>query len=235
MPKVGMEPIRRAQVIRAVIETVAEQGLEALTMDTVAKQAGVSKGVVNYYFAGKRDLLLQSFQAFLESYNQQIVDLIQPDMGAMDMMGIVIDVCFPDGDVVLPLRQHDPKIGAQGPPSEGTDPVFSVELLGKVFVHFLTKTVVDRDFQKIHQKVYSTYRQGMIAIVQQGIAAGEFRDVDPAEAAYGVMALIEGMVLYRNIGFRPMSPQRYRSVCRDFARRYLINDQRTPISERSSL
>ena len=53
MPKVGMEPIRRAQIIGAVIETVAEQGLEALTMDAVARTAGVSKGVVNYYFVTK--------------------------------------------------------------------------------------------------------------------------------------------------------------------------------------
>lgn len=225
MPKIGMEPIRRAQVIRAVIETVAERGLEALTMDTVARRAGVSKGVVNYYFAGKRDLLLQSFQAFLESYNQQIVDLIQPDMGAMDMMGIVIDVCFPDTDVPLPLRQHDPKVGGQMQTETGPDPGFSVELLGKVFVHFLTKTILDGDFQKVHQTVYETYREGMITIVRQGIASGEFRDVDPDEAAYGLMALIEGMVMYRNVGFRPMSPQHYRSVCRDFARRYLINDK----------
>ena len=50
MPKLGMEPIRRAQVIRAVIESVADEGLEALTMDGVAKKARISKGVVNYYF-----------------------------------------------------------------------------------------------------------------------------------------------------------------------------------------
>jgi hypothetical protein len=43
MPKTGMAPIRRAQVIRAVIESVAEQGLEALTMDAVARKANVSK------------------------------------------------------------------------------------------------------------------------------------------------------------------------------------------------
>ena len=223
MPKVGMEPIRRTQVIRAVIESVAEKGLEALTMDAVAKRADVSKGVVNYYFAGKRDLLLQSFNAFLESYNQQIVDLIQPDMGAMEMMGIVIDVCFPDGDVALPLWKHDPKIEAKAQPEGKPDPAYSIDQLGKVFVHFLTKTILDRDFQAVYQKVYNTYLEGMKTIIQHGIAAGEFRDVDPDEAALGLMALIEGMVMYRNIGFRPLPPQNYRSVCKDFARRHLNN------------
>lgn len=212
MPKVGMEPIRRAQVIRAVIESVAEQGLEALTMETVAKKAGVSKGVVNYYFAGKRNLLLQSFHAFLESYNQQIVDLIQPGMGAMDMMEVVIDVCFPDGEVMLPISEQEP------------NPTYPIDLLGKVFVHFLTKTILDRDFQEVYHKVYTTYLEGMKTIIQQGIVAGEFRDVNPDEAAYGLMALIEGLVMYRNIGFRPLSPQNSRTLCKDFARRYLAKD-----------
>jgi AcrR family transcriptional regulator len=218
-----MEPIRRVQVIRAVIETVAEHGLESLTMDAVARKAGVSKGVVNYYFAGKRDLLLQSFHAFLESYNQQIVVLIQPDMGTMEMMDIVIDVCFPDDDVALPLWKNDPKIEGKAQPENGPDPTYSIDQLGKVFVHFLTKTIVDREFQAVYKKVYNTYLEGMKIIIQHGIAAGEFRDVDPDEAAYGLMALIEGMVMYRNIGFRPLSPQNYRTVCKDFARRYLHN------------
>jgi AcrR family transcriptional regulator len=220
-----MEPIRRTQVIRAVIESVAEKGLEALTMDAVAKRADVSKGVVNYYFAGKRDLLLQSFNAFLESYNQQIVDLIQPGMGAMEMMGIVIDVCFPDGDVALPLWKHDPKIEAKAQPEGKPDPAYSIDQLGKVFVHFLTKTILDREFQAVYQKIYDTYLEGMKTIIRQGIAAGEFRKVDPDESAYGLMALIEGMVLYRNIGFRPLSPQNYRAVCKDFARRHLGKGQ----------
>ena len=122
MPKIGMTPVRRVQVITAVIETIAEHGLEALTVDAVARQAGVSKGVVNYYFAGKRDLLLQSFQAFLESYNQQIVDRVQPEMGAMEMLEVVIDVCFPEGEVCLPLRKHDPGTDGRKSPPAGSEP-----------------------------------------------------------------------------------------------------------------
>ena len=223
MPKVGMEPIRRTQVIRAVIECVAEQGLEDLTMDAVAKKAGVSKGVVNYYFAGKRDLLLQSFHAFLESYNQQIVDLIQPDMGPMELLGVVIGVCFPEGDVALPLWRHDPKIKGKTRPEDGPDPAFSIDQLGKVLVHFLSKTIQDTDFQDVYIKVYDTYLEGMQTIIQHGMATGNFRNVDPEEAAYSLMALIEGMVMYRNVGFRPLSPQKYRTMCNDIARQYLNN------------
>jgi hypothetical protein len=63
----------------------------------------------------------------------------------------------------------------------------------------------------------------MKTIIQHGVAAGDFREVDPDETAYGLMALIEGMVLYRNIGFHPLSPQNYRAICLNFAQRYLQN------------
>ena len=62
----------------------------------------------------------------------------------------------------------------------------------------------------------------MKTIIKYGIDKGEFRDVDPDESAYGLMGLIEGLVMYRNIDFRPMSPHNYRKVCKAFARRYLI-------------
>ena len=73
----------------------------------------------------------------------------------------------------------------------------------------------------MYLKVYNAYLEGMKTIIQGGIANGEIRDVDPDEAAYALMALIEGMVMYRNTGFRPLSQHNHRSVCRDFARRYL--------------
>ena len=193
------------------------------TIDGVAKRAGVSKGVVNYYFAGKRDLLLQSFEAFLESYNQQIVDLLRPEMGAMEMMEIVIDVCFPDGDVALPLRQNDPGIEDKPIPRDGDDPTYSIEQLGKVFLHFLTKTILDNDFKDVYQKIYDTYLEGTKSIIKEGINNGEFRHVDPDQAAYSIMALIEGMVMYRNTGFHPLPPKTQRMMCKDFARRYLCN------------
>lgn len=220
MPKVGMAPIRRAQVIRAVFEIVAKQGLEALTMDAVAKTAKVSKGVVNYYFAGKRDLLLQSFQAFLESYHQQMAELVDlSNMSAADMVGVVIDVCFPDGDVALSIGKTDHQ--GKVPPESQSDLTYSIEQLGKVFVHFIAKTILDKDFQAVYRKIYTTYLEGIKMIIEHGMATGEFRKVDPKKAAYGLMALIDGMVMYRNIGFQPLSPQHYRTVCKDFTRRHL--------------
>jgi TetR/AcrR family transcriptional repressor of bet genes len=222
MPKVGMGPIRRAQVIQAVIQRIVEGGLETLTMDAVAKKAGVSKGVVNHYFAGKRDLLLKSFQAFLESYNQRMINLIHPDLSAMDMLYFIIDVCFPDSEVVLPLWQDDPQKMRKPMPVDGSAPRFSMEELGKVYVHFLAKTLLDQDFKAVYLKAYAAYLTGTMEVIQQGVETGEFRDVDPREAACGFLALVDGMIIYYNIGFQPLSPPDIKQMCRDYIQRYLL-------------
>ena len=69
MPKVGMGPIRKNQVINAALACISESGFEKFTLESVARKAGISKGVVSYYFKVKEDVILQSFRAFLDHYN----------------------------------------------------------------------------------------------------------------------------------------------------------------------
>src|SRR5258706_4733343 len=56
-PKRGVAPIRRAEIVRATIRCLARDGYSALTMKRVAREAGVSQGILHYYFADKRAIL----------------------------------------------------------------------------------------------------------------------------------------------------------------------------------
>ena len=60
-----IEAARRKQLVECAIEAIAELGFERASLAEVARRAGVSKGVVSYYFAGK-DALIQ--QAVLHIY-----------------------------------------------------------------------------------------------------------------------------------------------------------------------
>jgi len=57
MPKVGMEPVRRQQLIDATIESVAELGLQGTTINSISKKAGLSSGIISHYFGGKQGLI----------------------------------------------------------------------------------------------------------------------------------------------------------------------------------
>jgi TetR/AcrR family transcriptional repressor of bet genes len=56
MPKVGMEPIRRRQLIAATIEAIHQAGFGQTTVAEVSRRAGLSSGIVAHYFQEAEDL-----------------------------------------------------------------------------------------------------------------------------------------------------------------------------------
>ena len=67
------DPIRnRAALIEAATAVIVEQGLAKLTVDAVAKAAGVTKGGLFHHFASKDDLIQGVLSEMLESGERQI-------------------------------------------------------------------------------------------------------------------------------------------------------------------
>ena len=58
MTKHLSETERRAQILRAARSVFIEKGYLAARVEDVAKQAGMSKGAVYFYFSSKRELFL---------------------------------------------------------------------------------------------------------------------------------------------------------------------------------
>jgi TetR/AcrR family transcriptional regulator, fatty acid metabolism regulator protein len=52
-----IEAARRAQIVTAAIDTIAEFGYGQASLAKIAERAGTSKGVISYHFAGKDDLI----------------------------------------------------------------------------------------------------------------------------------------------------------------------------------
>ncbi|MBH1934905.1 TetR/AcrR family transcriptional regulator [Streptomyces sp. AV19] len=52
-----IEQARRAQIIDAAVEVLAERGFAKASLAQIAQRAGISKGVISYHFAGKEELL----------------------------------------------------------------------------------------------------------------------------------------------------------------------------------
>ena len=59
---------RRNQLINSTIQTIAESGLSAVTLAKIASQAGLSPGIVNFYFKSKKQLLLDTLKYIDQEY-----------------------------------------------------------------------------------------------------------------------------------------------------------------------
>jgi TetR/AcrR family transcriptional regulator, fatty acid metabolism regulator protein len=54
-----IERARRAQIVQAAIDTIAEVGYARASLARIGARIGISKGLIGYHFAGKDDLIKQ--------------------------------------------------------------------------------------------------------------------------------------------------------------------------------
>ena len=61
-----IETARRAQIVVAAIDTIAEVGFARASLSRIGARIGISRGLISYHFAGKDDLIKQVVLEILE-------------------------------------------------------------------------------------------------------------------------------------------------------------------------
>ena len=81
-----IEAARRAQIIECAIDAIAELGFAQASLAQIAKRAGISTGVISYYFAGKDDLIA-AVAAHVYAVGEAHIDpLVQRDSSLRDAL-----------------------------------------------------------------------------------------------------------------------------------------------------
>lgn len=153
---------RPGQIIEAALEVFGQKGLANARLDDIAKRAGVSKGTIYLYFENKEALFRQMIRE----------------------------------TAVAAIERSEQRPASGGPADQLTNlmteywrfvtsPAFSTIhrlVIGELhqfpdLAHFYAEEVIARGMQLI------------TGILRRGMAAGEFREVDPAAAARMLVAL----------------------------------------------
>ncbi|MBB3665278.1 AcrR family transcriptional regulator [Prauserella sediminis] len=71
MPRRVDHDERREEIVIGVIAVMAEQGLEAVSLRSVAQAAGVSMGRVQHYFSSKAELIQHACKLFIQRATAQ--------------------------------------------------------------------------------------------------------------------------------------------------------------------
>ncbi|AXQ94191.1 transcriptional regulator BetI [Cereibacter azotoformans] len=72
MPKLGMEPIRKAALVKATIAEIGRAGSLDVTVSQIARQAGMSSALAHHYFGGKEALFLAAMSHVLSLYGAEV-------------------------------------------------------------------------------------------------------------------------------------------------------------------
>lgn len=94
MPKVGMEPVRRRELIDAAIRTIGEHGSLDVTVAQIAQEAGVSAALAHHYFGGKDQLILATMRHLLRELSKDLSASIRPTQTPHERIAAIISVNF---------------------------------------------------------------------------------------------------------------------------------------------
>lgn len=94
MPKVGMQPIRRKQLINATIQCIYREGLLGTTVKKVSQEAGVSSGIINHYFGGKDHMLEATMREVLLRHQRSGILRLRDCQTHEDRIRTIIEINF---------------------------------------------------------------------------------------------------------------------------------------------
>jgi AcrR family transcriptional regulator len=96
---------RRRKILDTAETTIADYGLEQLTMGALAEQAGISKGTLYLYFESKQAVLHELFERHYAAWRDRLIARIEPGMSDADFCAVFFrstrSDSFLDSDVPL--------------------------------------------------------------------------------------------------------------------------------------
>jgi TetR/AcrR family transcriptional regulator, fatty acid metabolism regulator protein len=86
-----IETARRAQLVECAIDAIAELGYANASLAEIARRASVSKGVISYHFADKRELIQQVIDTVMEKAGAVMLPRIFAEHSAAGMLRAYIE------------------------------------------------------------------------------------------------------------------------------------------------
>lgn len=71
MSRANVKDKRKAQLISAALDSIAKRGLLETTITHISKGAGMSRGIINFYFTSKEMMLRETLKTLIDEYEAE--------------------------------------------------------------------------------------------------------------------------------------------------------------------
>jgi len=85
------EAARRAQIVQAAIDTIAEVGIARASLARIGERIGISKGLIGYHFGGKDELITQVVAEIVEEGKAYMTPRILAEPAGPEMLRAYIE------------------------------------------------------------------------------------------------------------------------------------------------
>ncbi|MFH9368345.1 TetR/AcrR family transcriptional regulator [Streptomyces anulatus] len=165
----------REDVLAAAMATIAERGLDGLTMAGLGREVGMSSGHLLYYFRTKDELLLQTLEWSERRLGAERGALLARPGTARGRLDAYIDLYLPAG-------HRDPHW------------TLWLEVWGR------SQNDDDDDARARQAAIEGVWHRDLVALLAEGVSRGEFRPVDADRFAARLRALLDGFSIHVTVG-----------------------------------
>ncbi|MFJ8229036.1 TetR/AcrR family transcriptional regulator [Streptomyces sp. NPDC094448] len=160
----------RESVLAAAMATIAEHGLDALTMAGLGRDVGMSSGHLLYYFGTKDELLLRTLEWSEGRLGAERAALLARQAPAAERLTGYVELYVPDGP---------------------RDPHWTL------WLEVWNRSAGAAESARARQSaIEGAWHRDLVALLAEGISHGEFRRVDPDRFAVRLRALLDGLSVH---------------------------------------
>jgi len=161
--------MRRAQLTRAAYKVVGEKGYSDFTIKDIALEAGLSTGLVHYYFKNKEDLLIK----LLKEMNSNLKDQLNKVLSALtEPQDKLLAFC----DEAFALMDKE-------------------KAYFNVLLDFWAQINRNKRIRQANIKLFQSFRDEVTGIIKEGAAKGVFMDVDVKLTSVIIVSLLQGTII----------------------------------------
>ena len=190
---------RHQEILNAAAKVITDRGLAETRISDIAKRAGVSPGLILYYFESKDRLLSDALSYTNDRFYLETSRELRRIPEARAQLERFIELSVP-----------------------GLLPEFERLEEWALWIEIWVRALRDPDMAKDREVLDKRWRAQIADIVRSGQQSGEFPVDDPAEdLALRLGAMIDGLAVQVLMHDADVTPQRMRDVCLEVAAREL--------------
>jgi AcrR family transcriptional regulator len=182
----------REEIMEATFRALSEHGYRDVRLRDIGDEMELSRQVIHYHYDGKYDLLSAFLEYVIDQYEGSVE--VEAGMDPRAELGARIDQCL------------------FGPEFEEFTHWDRMKVYHELYAHARN----DEDHRALFDEHYDRLRGSIVAVIEDGIAAGEFRDVDAERMGQLITDVIHAARERRiSLGHRA-APAEARAAIEDF-------------------
>jgi len=156
----------RAAILDAAVREFAQEGIAGARIDAIARTAGVNKSLLYYYFRDKERLYGAALDHVFSGLRRRIFAVLDRGLS-------------PRQTILAWAGAHFDYVAAAG---------ISPGLLGREMMR--AGRHGSPHLRRLARNYFRPVSQRLVAVMQKGMASGEFRKVDPQHFLFSVISMI---------------------------------------------